>query len=270
LMLQSRIRFCVSTDWAPFVPRRRIRSSSRRGGARHSARRRGRSRRSARLIRWRKWIRASAATIGSRTCSTWLSLTIYNPALSAATTVDCDFNRVRGDSANDRRHQSDVARSKQWRKESGATMNGTVASNEATGRKVVDSVWWTLRMSFGLVPLLAGLDKFFNLLAHWPKYVAPLFAHALPATPQQFMYVVGVIEIVAGLGMLLSPWTKVFSYVVAAWLIAIAVNLIAGGFYDIAVRDLAMAASAISLGRLTDVVHVAAGARRLETSYASP
>jgi uncharacterized membrane protein YphA (DoxX/SURF4 family) len=149
-------------------------------------------------------------------------------------------------------------------------MNGTVASNEVTERKVVESVWWTLRMSFGLVPLLAGLDKFFNLLTHWPKYVAPVFAHALPATPQQFMYVVGVIEIVAGLGMLLSPWTKLFSYVVAAWLIAIAVNLIAGGFYDIAVRDLVMAASAISLGRLTDVVHVTAGARRLETSYASP
>lgn len=149
-------------------------------------------------------------------------------------------------------------------------MNGTVASNEVTERKVLESVWWTLRMSFGLVPLLAGLDKFFNLLTHWPKYVAPVFAHALPATPQQFMYVVGVIEIVAGLGMLLSPWTKLFSYVVAAWLIAIAVNLIAGGFYDIAVRDLVMAASAISLGRLTDVVHVTAGARQLETSYASP
>jgi hypothetical protein len=97
-----------------------------------------------------------------------------------------------------------------------------------------------------------------------------VFAHVLPVTPQQFMYVVGVIEIVAGLGMLLSPWTKVFSYVVAAWLIAIALNLIAGGYYDIAVRDLAMAVSAISLARLTDVVHAPAGARRLEASYASP
>ena len=88
-------------------------------------------------------------------------------------------------------------------------MNGTVASKEVTERKVVDSVWWTLRMSFGLVPLLAGLDKFFNLLTHWPKYVAPAFAHALPVTPQHFMYAVGIIEIVAGLAMLLSPWTKV-------------------------------------------------------------
>jgi uncharacterized membrane protein YphA (DoxX/SURF4 family) len=81
-------------------------------------------------------------------------------------------------------------------------------------------------------------------------------------TPQHFMYLVGIIEIVAGLAMLLSPWTKVFAYVVAAWLAAIALNLIIGGVYDIAVRDLAMAVSAVSLARLTDIVHVPAVARR--------
>jgi uncharacterized membrane protein YphA (DoxX/SURF4 family) len=111
-------------------------------------------------------------------------------------------------------------------------------------------------MSFGLMPLLAGLDKFFNLLVHWPKYIAPAFAGAIPMAPQHFMYLVGVIEIVAGLAMLLSPWTKVFAYVVAVWLIAIAVNLLGGGYYDIAVRDLVMAVTAISLARLTDAVHV--------------
>ena len=141
-------------------------------------------------------------------------------------------------------------------------MNGTVENKEATERKLVDSVWWTLRMSFGLVPLLAGLDKFFNLMTQWPKYVAPALAHALPVTPQHFMYAVGGIEIVAGLAVLLSPWTKLFAYVVAAWLAGIALNLIAGGFYDIAVRDLVMAVTAISLARLTDVVHVPSAATR--------
>jgi len=145
-------------------------------------------------------------------------------------------------------------------------MSATVENRDATAAtdtKVVDSVWWTLRMSFGLVPLLAGLDKFFNLMTHWPKYVAPALASALPVTPQQFMYGVGVIEIVAGLAVLLSPWTKVFAYVVAAWLAGIALNLIAGGFYDIAVRDLVMAVSAISLARLTDIVHVPSPARHV-------
>src|SRR3954468_10829388 len=102
-------------------------------------------------------------------------------------------------------------------------MNAMVERNETAERKVVDSVYWTLRTSFGLVPLLAGLDKFVNLLTHWPKYVAPAFASALPITPQHLMYGVGVIEIVAGLAVLLSPWTKVFAYVVAAWLAAIAI-----------------------------------------------
>jgi uncharacterized membrane protein YphA (DoxX/SURF4 family) len=140
--------------------------------------------------------------------------------------------------------------------------NGSAASKELEDRKVVDSVWWTLRMSFGLVPLLAGLDKFFNLLAFWPKYVAPSIANVLPMTPQHFMYLAGVIEIVAGLAMLLSPWTKAVGYVVAAWLAGIALNLIVGGVYDVAVRDLVMALAAISLARLTDVVHVPSVVRR--------
>jgi uncharacterized membrane protein YphA (DoxX/SURF4 family) len=141
-------------------------------------------------------------------------------------------------------------------------MNATAQQSETAERKVIDSVYWTLRTSFGLVPVLAGLDKFLNLLVHWPKYVAPMLAGALPITPQHFMYLVGVIEIVAGLAVLLSPWTKVFAYVVAAWLAGIALTLIAGGFYDIAVRDLVMAVTAVSLARLAGVVRVASPWRR--------
>jgi len=141
-------------------------------------------------------------------------------------------------------------------------MNGTASNTRDADQKVIDSVWWTLRMSFGLMPLLAGLDKFFNLLVHWPKYLAPGLAGLVHTSPQHFMYLVGVIEIVAGLAMLLTPWTKVFAYVVAAWLIGIVLNLLATGFYDIAVRDLVMAVTAISLARLTDVVHVPSTATR--------
>lgn len=132
---------------------------------------------------------------------------------------------------------------------------------DATQQRVVDTAWWTLRVTFGLVPLLAGLDKFFNLLTDWPKYIAPAFAHLLPMSGQGFMHVVGVIEIAAGLGVLLTPWTKHFAYVVAAWLTCIALNLIAGRFLDIAVRDLVMAVSAVTLARLTAVVEVPSLAR---------
>jgi uncharacterized membrane protein YphA (DoxX/SURF4 family) len=126
---------------------------------------------------------------------------------------------------------------------------------------VIDTAWWTLRVTFGLVPLLAGLDKFFNLLADWPKYLAPAFAHLVPVSAGTFMHAVGVIEIVAGLAVLLTPWTKLFAYVVAAWLVCIAVNLIAARYFDVAVRDLVMAVSAATLARLTDVVRVPSVAR---------
>jgi uncharacterized membrane protein YphA (DoxX/SURF4 family) len=133
--------------------------------------------------------------------------------------------------------------------------------NDPKDQKVIESVWWTLRISFGLLPLLAGLDKFFNVLVYWPKYIAPSFAPLLPLSAPHFMQLVGVIEIIAGLGLLFTAWSKVFAYLVAAWLTCIAINLIAGKVFDVAVRDLAMAVTAVSLARLTDVVHVASGAR---------
>ncbi len=120
--------------------------------------------------------------------------------------------------------------------------------------QVVTSVWRTLRWTFGLIPIAAGADKFFNLLTQWPRYVAPSLAHLSPVSPQGLMYVAGVVEIVAGLAILLSPWTRTFALIVAAWLAGIALNLIAGGYYDIAVRDLAMAVAAFSFARLSTVV----------------
>jgi uncharacterized membrane protein YphA (DoxX/SURF4 family) len=151
-----------------------------------------------------------------------------------------------------------------WRSDSIRGRRYVMTDNtEQNGQqRIVDTAWWTLRVSFGLVPFLAGLDKFFNLLVDWPKYIAPVFSHAIPLSPQGFMYIVGVIEMVAGLAVLLTPWTKQFAYVVAAWLTCIAINLIAGRFFDIAVRDLVMAASAVTLARLTDVVEVPSVARK--------
>jgi uncharacterized membrane protein YphA (DoxX/SURF4 family) len=124
------------------------------------------------------------------------------------------------------------------------------------------TVWWTLRLVFGLVPIVAGLDKFTNLLCHWDKYLAPAFAHLIPFSTPTFMHLVGVIEIVAGLGVLLTPWTRIFAWIVALWLIGIAINLVAAGYYDIAVRDLVMSIASFCLARLTAAVPVVAGLRR--------
>lgn len=122
-------------------------------------------------------------------------------------------------------------------------------------RKELDSAWWMLRIGFGLAPALAGLDKIFrtNLLADWPSYISPIASAVLPMSGDAFMQVVGAIELVVGLAVL-TVATRIGAYVAAAWLVAIAVNLVTTGqYFDIAVRDVLMAVAAYTLARMTEV-----------------
>ncbi len=106
-----------------------------------------------------------------------------------------------------------------------------------------------LKYTFGLVPIVAGLDKFTNILTNWSQYISEGFAGMLPFELTTFMMIVGVIEIVAG--VLVLTKTKLGAYVVSAWLIAIALTLIFSWSYvDVAVRDLVMAIAAFCLAKL--------------------
>jgi uncharacterized membrane protein YphA (DoxX/SURF4 family) len=116
----------------------------------------------------------------------------------------------------------------------------------------LESLYRPLWLTYGLVPLLAGLDKFFNLLTDWPKYLSPWLADLLPMPAQSFLYAVGIIEILVGL-MVLTRWTRLGAWIAAAWLVLIAVNLVTLGMFDIAVRDLAMAVGAYTLARLAEL-----------------
>ena len=120
------------------------------------------------------------------------------------------------------------------------------------GYNRINSAYWALRIAFGLVPILAGLDKYLNLLADWEKYVSPLATRILPVSATTLMHLVGVIEIAVGIAVL-TRWTRLGSYVAAAWLVCIALNLITAGYLDVAVRDLVMAIAAYTLGRLSEV-----------------
>jgi len=113
-----------------------------------------------------------------------------------------------------------------------------------------------MRYTYGLVPIVAGLDKFTNLLTDWKNYIAPSVSSALPFSASTFMAIVGIVEIVAGIIVLVRP--RLGGYIVMAWLVAIALNLlISGHYYDVAVRDLVMAIGAFSLAKLSAVkVHV--------------
>ena len=117
----------------------------------------------------------------------------------------------------------------------------------------LNTTWWALRVLFGFVPIAAGLDKFFNLLTNWEAYLNPLATKVIPVSPATFMHIVGIIEIIAGV-VVLSQLTKIGAYVVTAWLVAIALNLLMmGKFLDVAVRDLGLAVAAFSLAQLTAV-----------------
>lgn len=106
-----------------------------------------------------------------------------------------------------------------------------------------------LRAAFVAAPIAFGLDKFFNVMADWPLYLAPWIDDIVPGTAQELMYAVGAIEIVAGLAVLAAP--RLGGYLVAAWLAAIIVNLLtASGFYDIALRDFGLLLAALALARL--------------------
>jgi uncharacterized membrane protein YphA (DoxX/SURF4 family) len=117
----------------------------------------------------------------------------------------------------------------------------------------LNSAWWALRLGLGLAALLAGLDKFFNVLADWTMYLSPLVERVLPISPAAFMRIVGVVEMAVGL-MILTGLVRVGAYVVMVWLLGIALNLLTtGSFRDIAVRDVEMAIGAYALARLTEV-----------------
>jgi len=107
-----------------------------------------------------------------------------------------------------------------------------------------------LRLGFTVAPIVAGLDKFFHLLVNWDQYLPAVVNNAIGGHGHQFMLVVGVIEIVAGLGVAFKP--RLFAYVVSAWLLLIVVNLLMiPGYFDVALRDFGLSLAALALARLS-------------------
>ena len=113
-----------------------------------------------------------------------------------------------------------------------------------------ETAYWALRITFGVIPIVAGLDKFTNLLTNWEAYLSPVAVRLLPVSPHAFMMLVGVVEIIVGIGVL-SGHARVFGWIAGAWLLGIALNLLTTGhFLDVAARDVALAVSAFVLAEL--------------------
>ena len=135
------------------------------------------------------------------------------------------------------------------------TYPAKVAANEASvSRRSLRSdagyqAYMLLRIAFTVAPIAFGVDKFFNGMVDWEKYLAPWINRLMPGTGHSFMLFVGIVEITAGLVVALKP--RYGAYLVAAWLAGIVVNLLTySGYYDIALRDFGLLLGALTLGRL--------------------
>jgi hypothetical protein len=128
-------------------------------------------------------------------------------------------------------------------------LNSTDNSPGAVNRNA-EQAFQLLRLGFTVAPILAGLDKFFDVLVDWDKYLSPMANNVLAGHGHQFMMVVGIIEIIAGIGVFFKP--RIFAYIVAIWLLLIILNLLTiPGYYDVALRDLGLMLGALALGRLS-------------------
>ena len=110
-----------------------------------------------------------------------------------------------------------------------------------------------LKFTYGIIPIVAGADKFTNFLADWGNYLNPSLQTVLPFSTNTLMMIVGIIEIIAGILVFVNPVKG--GYLVSVWLVLIALSLLASGSYlDVAVRDLAMAIGAWSLAKLSNLL----------------
>ncbi|HEY8700373.1 MAG TPA: hypothetical protein VIM08_05325 [Arthrobacter sp.] len=124
------------------------------------------------------------------------------------------------------------------------------ANNRAPVMKPARQAFLLLRTLFTVAPILFGLDKFTNILTDWTVYLAPVATSVVPLPPQTFMYIVGVVEVIAGIAVAVRP--RFGSLLVAVWLLGIIVNLLVlGSFYDVALRDFGLLVAALALNRLS-------------------
>jgi uncharacterized membrane protein YphA (DoxX/SURF4 family) len=138
--------------------------------------------------------------------------------------------------------------------EASALHDGTASRPTATlaalrGRDAGYQAFALLRVAFTVAPIAFGLDKFFNVMVDWPIYLAPWINDVAPGSGQDFMYLVGGVEILAGVLVAIKP--RYGAPVVAAWLAGIIFNLLTvPGFYDVALRDFGLLLGALTLARL--------------------
>jgi uncharacterized membrane protein YphA (DoxX/SURF4 family) len=128
-----------------------------------------------------------------------------------------------------------------------ASASGAVSTHDRSDPGY--QAFWLLRIGFTVLPLAFGIDKFFNGMVTWEKYLASWYNDIIPGNAYTAMHIIGVVEIVAGVLVFIKP--RYGAYVVAAWLAGIVLDLVTySGYYDVALRDFGLMLAALTLGRL--------------------
>lgn len=141
-------------------------------------------------------------------------------------------------------HKSDWIRSREYK------ITPTPLLWHSENNKLIYQAFMVLQSGLVAVPLIAGMDKFVNIVAKWTEYLSPAIPQFLGMRAQSLMYLVGMFEVVIALGVAL--WPRAFSWVLMTWMAAIIVNLLMlGQHYDVALRDFGLAAAAFALWRLS-------------------
>ncbi len=121
---------------------------------------------------------------------------------------------------------------------------------QSENNKLIYQAFMALQCGLVAVPLIAGMDKFVNIIALWSDYLAPEIPLFFGFSVREFLYLVGAIEVVMALGIAL--WPRIFSWVLMLWMMAIISNLmILGQHFDVALRDFGLMVAAFSLWRLS-------------------
>lgn len=126
---------------------------------------------------------------------------------------------------------------------------------EVAPRPETRAAYTLLRVGFTLLPIIAGLDKFFHYLVNWDQYLSPTYAAILGGSPHTIMLGVGVVEIIAGLIVAVAP--MIGGFIVMLWLWGIIANLcLIPGYFDVALRDFGLSLAALALGLLASGMRV--------------
>lgn len=129
-------------------------------------------------------------------------------------------------------------------------MSSAISPGTRLGSDPSYQSFWLLRIGFAVLAIVFGVDKFANVLVDWQQYLAPWIIDLAPFSATTAMYVVGVVEIIAGLAVAVKP--RYGAWLVAGWLAAIIVTLLTySGYYDIALRDFGLLLAALTLARLS-------------------